>query len=635
MGMRLEIKRKLLSHTSDRVKCIDMHPTEPWVLASLYNGNVYIWNYETQALVKTFEVTNLPVRAAKFVPRKSWIITGSDDMTIRVFNYNTHEKVAEFDAHQDYIRALAVHPSQPFILSSSDDMTIRLWDWDKGWKCARVFEGHTHYVMSLAINPKDPNTFASACLDKTIKVWNMGSSVANYTLDGHTKGVNCVGYYYGNDRPYLVSGADDCQIKVWDYQNKSCVQTLEGHSQNISAVAFHPNLPIIMTASEDGAVKIWNSNTYHLENTLSYGLDRAWTVAFQPGTNNLAFGYEEGVVVIKMGQEEPAVSMDASGKIIWAKYTDIQTANVKASAMEAIQDGEKLALPVKELGTCEVYPHSLQHSPNGRFIAVCGDDEYIIYTALAWRNKSFGRGSEVVWALDSNEYAVRESSSKIKLFKSFKEKTQLAGPLTNLSFSVEGIFGGTLLGVRSGSFLDFYDWDQGLLVRRIEVVPKAVYWSESGELLAIVTEDGFFVLRFDREVYQAELAAHGGTLPDELQEEGLEQAFEVVHEFNEKVESGCWIGDCFIYTNAARRLNYVVGTQTFTIAHFDLPLYLLGYVAKDNRVYLADKDLNVVSYLLPLAVVEYQTAIVRGDFEAAEQLLPNIATVQRNKIARF
>ena len=52
-------QRKLLAR-SDRVKCMDLHPKEPWMLASLYNGNVHIWNYESQTLVKSFEVTDLP-----------------------------------------------------------------------------------------------------------------------------------------------------------------------------------------------------------------------------------------------------------------------------------------------------------------------------------------------------------------------------------------------------------------------------------------------------------------------------------------------------------------------------------------------------------------------------------------------
>ena len=91
-------------------------------------------------------------------------------MQIRVFNYNTLERVHMFEAHSDYIRCIAVHPTQPFILTSSDDMLIKLWDWDKNWSCSQVFEGHTHYVMQIVINPKDNNQFASASLDRTIKV---------------------------------------------------------------------------------------------------------------------------------------------------------------------------------------------------------------------------------------------------------------------------------------------------------------------------------------------------------------------------------------------------------------------------------------------------------------------------------
>lgn len=52
----------------------------------------------------------------------------------------------------------------------TDDMLIKLWDWDKKWTCTQVFEGHTHYVMQIVINPKDNNQFASASLDRTIKV---------------------------------------------------------------------------------------------------------------------------------------------------------------------------------------------------------------------------------------------------------------------------------------------------------------------------------------------------------------------------------------------------------------------------------------------------------------------------------
>lgn len=91
-------------------------------------------------------------------------------MLIRVYNYNTMDKLKQFEAHNDYIRCVAVHPTLPLLLSSSDDMLIKLWNWEKGWMCTQIFEGHTHYVMQVIFNPKDTNTFASASLDRTIKV---------------------------------------------------------------------------------------------------------------------------------------------------------------------------------------------------------------------------------------------------------------------------------------------------------------------------------------------------------------------------------------------------------------------------------------------------------------------------------
>lgn len=627
MPLRLDIKRKLTAR-SDRVKCVDLHPTEPWMLVSLYNGNVHVWNHESQQLVKSFEVCDLPVRAAVFVPRKNWIVTGSDDMQVRVFNYNTLERTNAFEAHSDYVRCIVVHPAQPYILTSSDDMLIKLWNWEKQWVCQQVFEGHTHYVMQIVINPKDNNTFASASLDRTVKVWQLGSPTPNFTLEGHEKGVNCVDYYHGGDKPYLISGADDRMVKIWDYQNKTCVQTLEGHAQNISAVSFHPELPIVLTGSEDGTVRIWHSGTYRLESSLNYGLERVWTIACMRGSNNVALGYDEGSIMVKVGREEPAISMDVIGeKIIWARHSEIQQVNLKAMPEGVeIKDGERLPVAIKDMGSCEIYPQTIAHNPNGRFVVICGDGEYIIHTSMVLRNKAFGSAQEFVWAHDSSEYAIREGSSTVKVFKNFKEKKSFKP-----EFGAESIFGGHLLGVCSLSGLAFYDWDNLELVRRIEIQPRHVYWSEAGDLVALATDDSYFVLKYDASAVLAAREAGG----DAVTQDGVEDAFEVLGEMHESVRTGLWVGHCFIYTNSVNRINYYVGGEIVTVSHLDRTMYLLGYVAKDNRLYLGDKELNIVSYSLLLSVLEYQTAVMKGDFETADAVLPTVPTQYRTRVAHF
>ncbi|KGO66138.1 Coatomer beta' subunit [Penicillium expansum] len=624
--MRLDVKRQLFAR-SERVKGIDFHPTEPWILTTLYSGHVYIWSYESQSIIKTFELTDVPVRAGRFIARKNWIVCGSDDFQLRVYNYNTSEKITSFEAHPDYIRSIAVHPTQPFVLTASDDMTIRLWDWEKGWKCVQVFEGHNHYVMGMAINPKDTNTFASACLDRTVKIWNLGSPHANFTLEAHeTKGVNHVDYYPQADKPYLLTTSDDKTVKIWDYTTKALIATLEGHTSNVSFACYHPELPVIISGSEDGTIKIWHANTYRLEQSLSYGLERAWCVSYQRGRQGIAMGFDDGAVVVKMGREEPAVSMDGSGKLIWARHSEVVSSVIKGGDA-TVKDGEPLSLPTKDLGQCEVYPQTLSHSPNGRFVSVCGDGEYIIYTALAWRNKAFGQALDFAWGAkdNSNDYAIRESSTSVKIFKNFKE--QSAG--LDVGFQAEGLSDGVLLGVKGQGGIGFFDWETGSLVRRIEADPKSVYWSESGELVTLACEDDFYVLRYSREEYINGLNA------GEADEDGVEAAVELVATINETVRTGQWVGDCFIYTNSTNRLNYLVGDQTYTISHFDQPMYVLGYLPRDGRIYLADKDVNTVSFGLSLSMLEYQTVVLRGDMEMASELLKDVPQDQMNKVARF
>ncbi|XP_020097538.1 coatomer subunit beta'-1-like isoform X1 [Ananas comosus] len=623
--LRLEIKRKLVQR-SERVKSVDLHPTEPWILASLYSGSVCIWDYQSQTMVKSFEVTELPVRSAKFIVRKQWVVAGADDMFIRVYNYNTMDKIKDFEAHTDYIRCVAVHPTLPYVLSSSDDMLIKLWDWDKGWICTQIFEGHSHYVMQVTFNPKDTNTFASASLDRTIKIWNLGSPDPNFTLEAHSKGVNCVDYFTGGDRPYLITGSDDQTAKIWDYQTKSCVQTLEGHTHNVSAVCFHPDLPIIITGSEDGTLRIWHATTYRLENTLNYALERVWAVGCMKGSRRVVIGYDEGTVMIKIGREEPVASMDNSGKIIWAKHNEIQTVNIKTVGADfEVTDGERLPLAVKELGSCDLYPQSLKHNPNGRFVVVCGDGEYVIYTALAWRNRSFGSALEFVWSSDG-EYAVRESTSRIKIYsKNFQEKKCIRP-----TFSAEHIFGGVLLAMYSNDFICFYDWAECRLIRRIDVNVKNLYWADSGDLVAIAGDTSFYILKYNRDVVSSYLESR-----KPADEEGVEDAFELLHEINERVRTGIWVGDCFIYNNSSSRLNYCVGGEVTTMFHLDRPMYLLGYLASQSRVYLIDKELNVMGYTLLLGMIEYKTLVMRGDMDSANNTLLSIPKEHHNSVAHF
>ena len=50
---------------------------------------------------------------------------------------------------------------------------------------------------------------------------------------------------------------------------------------------------------------------------------------------------------------------------------------------------------------------------------------------------------------------------------------------------------------------------------------------------------------------------------------------------------------------------------------------------------LIDKMLNVLSYKVMLAVLQYQTAVMRGDFDSANELLPDIPESEYTSVVQF
>lgn len=71
-----------------------------------------------------------------------------------------------------------------------------------------------------------------------------------------------------------------------------------------------------------------------------------------------------------------------------------------------------------------------------------------------------------------------------------------------------------------------------------------------------------------------------------------------------------------------------------TLYHLDKPMFLLGYIAAQNRLYLIDKEFGIISYTLLLSLIEYKTLVMRDDMEGAAEVLPSIPQTELNGIAK-
>lgn len=77
-----------------------------------------------------------------------------------------------------------------------------------------------------------------------------------------------------------------------------------------------------MSAGEDDVINVWNTSTYKKVTQLHYGLKRVWAISAVPETNAVAFGFDEGTVVVKIGKETPMVTF-SNGKVVWSRNNEL------------------------------------------------------------------------------------------------------------------------------------------------------------------------------------------------------------------------------------------------------------------------------------------------------------------------
>ncbi len=71
------------------------------------------------------------------------------------------------------------------------------------------------------------------------------------------------------------------------------------------------------------------------------------------------------------------------------------------------------------------------------------------------------------------------------------------------------------------------------LIRRIDVPVRDIRWSDSGELVAIISDSSFYILRLDSQAVDSFLASGA-----EAEDDGMEDAFELLNEVSERVRTG-------------------------------------------------------------------------------------------------
>ena len=148
------------------------------------------------------------------IMNESVLYLGTMQNTIYAFDVKKRVIKATPSIHSDSIWSLYHAEDMPWFFSGGRDHRLIMWSNDG--EIIRVFDGHNDNVWKISAD-FDNTCFASCSSDKTIKIWDIGSSSALFTLKGHTDVVRDIVF---GDNQRLYSCGIDKRLICWNLKGK-------------------------------------------------------------------------------------------------------------------------------------------------------------------------------------------------------------------------------------------------------------------------------------------------------------------------------------------------------------------------------------------------------------------------------
>ncbi|KAG6117797.1 hypothetical protein E4U14_007474 [Claviceps sp. LM454 group G7] len=214
------------------------------------------------------------------------------DKLLRVWDIATKTIRHTLSGHEQEIYCVDFARDGKLIASACGDKTVRIWDAEKGSHTLTV--AVKDKVICIAISP-DSQYVAAGCLDHNVYVWDIHSGALIEELGGSFGGHGDAVFSlaFSPDGKNLISGSLDRTVKMWEVsppqdgesaalKGGKFVKMFVGHRDFVLAVAYTPDAEWILSSSKDLCVQFWDPNTGKFQFELQGHRNSIISVAVSP-----------------------------------------------------------------------------------------------------------------------------------------------------------------------------------------------------------------------------------------------------------------------------------------------------------------------------------------------------------------
>ena len=228
-------KNKNIAHHSKGIFDIQLIHNQLFTIGG--DGVITRWSIEGSRSIESFQLSAKSLRCMDFSDERREFAIGASDGHIYFLDENFNLKNVFKNAHKNSVFSIKYALDGQCLLSGGRDALLKVWRLHESVTASGAWQegllelsAHLYTINKIAFHPQNPNIFATASRDKTIKIWQLMTFKDNQNVKieeikllkvintirqgGHLNSVNTLSWTPYNN--WLISGSDDRSLMIWD-----------------------------------------------------------------------------------------------------------------------------------------------------------------------------------------------------------------------------------------------------------------------------------------------------------------------------------------------------------------------------------------------------------------------------------